>query len=211
MNRAGREPWKAAVARVLDARGQVVGAGLRVPSGEVVTCAHVVDRALNRRLETNLAPTGRVQLDFPLAEQQMPSEATVIHWRPEYDGRPMDLAVLRPCRPSSPTVAEVLLVDCVGNDDRVVHTCGFPKGKGEGVWSVGRLRGEQGDGWVQFDSDSSSPNRVEAGFSGAPVWDRQAGGVVGLIVQADMSPDVPTAYLVPTQTLPCWSSSSVAT
>ena len=50
-------------------------------------------------------------------------------------------------------------------------------------------------------SDSSSPNRVEAGFSGAPVWDPQAGGVVGMIVQADVSPDVPAAYLLPTQTL----------
>ena len=108
VDRAGGEPRESAVARVLDAHGRAVGAAFQVPGGEVVTCAHVVDRALNRPLGTEDPPTDRLHLGLPLAGQRTAVEMEVRHWRPQrrHHGRPVELAALAragPCRGRRPS------------------------------------------------------------------------------------------------------------
>lgn len=42
---------------------------------------------------------------------------------------------------------------------------------------------------------------VAPGFSGGPVWDETAGGVVGMIVAAERQPGLRAAFLIPAAAL----------
>ncbi|MEE4593607.1 trypsin-like peptidase domain-containing protein [Streptomyces sp. DSM 41524] len=195
-------PSDASVVRILNAGGRPEGAGFLGGYREVITCAHVVARALGIPSDTLAEPpAGRLWVDFPLAESGRAMEVRIASWTPVRADGSGDVAVLRLLTdpPARATVAR--LVEDVAEPDRRVRTFGFPAAYDDGAWSVGWLRGRTGAGWLQYDTDSSSEHRVQTGFSGAPVWDVAEGGVVGMVVAADDRPDVRTAYLIPTQTL----------
>ncbi|MBB4781283.1 trypsin-like peptidase domain-containing protein [Streptomyces rapamycinicus] len=195
-------PSDASVVRILGADGRPEGAGFLSGYREVITCAHVVARALGIPSDTLAEPpAGRLWVDFPLAEAGRRMEVGIASWTPVRADGSGDVAVLRLLTdpPARATVAR--LVEDVAEPDRRVRTFGFPTAYDDGAWSVGWLRGRTGAGWLQYDTDSSSEHRVQTGFSGAPVWDVAEGGVVGMVVAADDRPDVRTAYLIPTQTL----------
>ncbi|MFF3754835.1 trypsin-like peptidase domain-containing protein [Streptomyces sp. NPDC002018] len=194
-------PSDTSVARILGAQGRPEGAGFLTTHREVITCAHVVARALGAPLDATEAPAGRLWVDFPLAEGGRPVEAVIRSWTPIGADGSGDIAVLRLLADAPAKAAVARLVEHVAEPDRKVRTFGFPPDYDDGVWSVGRLRGRTGAGWLQYDTDPASEHRVRKGFSGAPVWDVTEGGVVGMVVAADGRRDVRTAYLIPTETL----------
>ncbi|MER5477123.1 serine protease [Streptomyces sp. NPDC002734] len=202
MERDGAAPSDAAVVRVLNADGRPEGAGFLGGHREVITCAHVVGRALGSSSPSPAEPpAGRLWVDFPLARPGLLAEVRVVSWVPVQPDGSGDIAVLRLLAdpPARATVAR--LVEDVAGPDLRVRTFGFPPAYDDGAWSVGRLRGRTATGWLQYDTDPASEHRVRTGFSGAPVWDVAGGGVVGMVVAADSRPDVRTAYLIPTRTL----------
>ncbi|MEU6812587.1 serine protease [Streptomyces sp. NPDC046831] len=202
MTQGGAAPSDAAVVRILNADGRPEGAGFLTGHHEVITCAHVVARALGAPSDMlTEPPAGRLWIDFPLAEPGRRTEVRIGSWTPVRADGSGDVAVLKLLTdpPAKATVAR--LVEDAAGPDRRVRTFGFPAGYDDGAWSVGWLRGRTGAGWLQYDTDPSSEHRVQTGFSGAPVWDVAEGGVVGMVVAADGRPDVRTAYLIPTQTL----------
>jgi formylglycine-generating enzyme required for sulfatase activity len=81
------------------------------------------------------------------------------------------------------------------------HAFGFPQDFDDGVFATGELLGALGQGWVQMDQYHDTTHRVEGGFSGAPVFDEVLNGVVGMAVEADLQPDVRSAYMLPTELL----------
>ncbi|MFH8476530.1 trypsin-like peptidase domain-containing protein [Streptomyces sp. NPDC018000] len=200
-------PSDAAVARIMDVGGQPAGAGFLTRRNEVVTCAHVVAMALGLRRDVTDRPTGQLWVDFPLTEPSLRVEARIESWTPVGADGSGDIAVLRLLTDAPPKARVARLVENVAGADRRVRTFGFPDGYADGTWSVGWLRGRQGTGWLQYDTDPASQHRVERGFSGAPVWDVDEGGVVGMVVAVDSGPSVRTAYLIPTEKLrESWSS-----
>ncbi|MEU6587649.1 serine protease [Streptomyces sp. NPDC046881] len=202
MKQGSAAPSDAAVVRILNADGKPEGAGFLTGHREVITCAHVVARALGAPSDmVTEPPAARLWIDFPLAEPGRRAEVRIGSWTPIRADGSGDIAVLRLLTdpPAKATVAR--LVEDVAEPDRRVRTFGFPVAYDDGAWSVGWLRGRTGTGWLQYDTDPSSEHRVQSGFSGAPVWDVAEGGVVGMVVAADGRPDVRTAYLIPTQTL----------
>jgi len=80
------------------------------------------------------------------------------------------------------------------------HPCrafGFPAGYDSGVWAEGRLQAAIGDtGWLQLSDTRQSGYFVQPGFSGAPLWDEELNGVVGMIAAAD--PSARAAFCIPT-------------
>ncbi|MER6010951.1 nSTAND1 domain-containing NTPase [Streptomyces bluensis] len=194
-------PGDAAVARILDGKGRPIGAGFLIGVSEVLTCAHVVAKALGAPHETEEVPGGRVRVDFPLAQPGRTVEGVIESWTPVRADGSGDIAVLRLLSKPPEKAPVAHLVEGAAGPDRRVRTFGFPAGYDDGTWSVGWLRGRQGAGWFQYDTDPASQHRVELGFSGAPVWDVDSGGVVGMIVAADRADRVRTAYLIPTATL----------
>jgi len=77
--------------------GATIGLGMLVDDENIITCAHVVARALGIADETPEMPSGKLILDFPYLKRSC--EGHVIHWSPpsidEHSGEVGDVAVLR--------------------------------------------------------------------------------------------------------------------
>ncbi|MFI0819066.1 trypsin-like peptidase domain-containing protein [Streptomyces sp. NPDC021098] len=192
----------AALVRIRTSSGTVVGAGFLVAADVVCTCAHVVARALDLDDVPEEPPADAVALDFPLlrdAEGAVPDgRATVVTWRWADDGS-ADVALLRldgPVRGARP----VPLVDGTQVWGHGFRVLGYPRGGEQGVWAAGTLRGPQGAGWLQMESEPTG-RRVSPGFSGSPVWDEEQGGVVGMTVAVQRGDASTTAYLIPSASL----------
>ena len=185
-----------AVVRLRDQRGRVVGAGFLAGEREVLTCAHVVNRALG--LTEDRPPLGAdVRLDFPLVARDQIVAATVVVWHaPAADGEG-DLAglELRDDPPQGVRPARLLVADELWRHE--FRTFGFPAGYDDGVWATGRLLARQAMRWVQMEDVKQTGYPVEPGFSGAPVWDDELDGVVGITVAAERRTEVRAAYLIP--------------
>ncbi|MGW8944134.1 serine protease [Streptomyces koyangensis] len=191
-----------------------------------LTCAHVVQAALGTTGDEAPDAAARVQVDLPLVVPAPERDggapvttARVEHWVPpraptegpsvpasrteSSPGRagpvlPADVAVLRLEAPL-PGAGPVRLVEADELWGHPLRAYGLPAGRPGGVWHAGVLRGRQADGWVQADL-AGDGYPVSRGFSGAPVWDDQLSGVVGMVTVAE-SGEPPVSYLVPTSGL----------
>ncbi|MGH8906617.1 MAG: trypsin-like peptidase domain-containing protein [Egibacteraceae bacterium] len=194
----------AAIVRVRDQAGRVVGAGFLVTPTEVVTCAHVVARALGLPEDDGvLTPRSRVRIDFPLLASAQSCEAEVVVWHPSQPDETGDVAGLRLVT-DAPRDARPARLALAADQDVWGHrfrAFGFPPGHDGGVWASGQLLARQAAGWIQMDDDRASGFAVGPGFSGGPVWDTELQGVVGAAVAAEGRASVRTAYLIPSATL----------
>lgn len=173
-----------AIVRIYGPQSGVAGSGFLVAPSLILTCAHVVKEA------------PMVTLDFPLVAAGQKCGAQVICSDPRGD-----IAVLK-VETLPPAAEPVRLVILQETWDHPCGAFGFPKGHPGGVWAKGVLRGPIGDtGWLQIDADPKSAYFVEAGFSGTPVWDDEAHGVVGMVVTKELASSVRVAFCIPTHQL----------
>ena len=190
-----------AIVRIRDADGRIVGAGFLVGSREILTCAHVIAQALGDSDGRRPPSTAEIFLDFPLVDPAQVLTATIVAWRPAQADDSGDIAGLQ--LTSAPPLG-VKATRLIAADDMWGHpfrTFGFPMRHNDGVWASGRLLGRQATGWVQLEDVKGTGFRVEPGFSGAPVWDDELDGVVGMVVTAEARPEVRGAYLTPVAVL----------
>ena len=176
--------FEKAIVRIYDRAGRVIGAGFLAAQEIVLTCKHVVGQASEATLDFPLVPGGRKQV------------ARVIRRDPK-----RDVAVLR--LEALPSGAEpVRLVSTQDSWGHPFRAFGFPQGYPRGVWADGKLRAPIADtGWLQIEDVGESGYFVQPGFSGTPVWDEEVGGVVGMVVAADRTPDVRAAFCIPAEQL----------
>jgi hypothetical protein len=170
----------------------VIGSGFLVGRREVVTCAHVVTRALGLSDDPPEPPPGPIFLDFPLLAPGRSLTARVARWHPQDD-----IAVLE-LESDPPEGAEPAPL-VKGGDlwGHPIRAFGFPDGHPEGVWASGIIRGPIARGWLQIEGTKEIGYWVEPGFSGAPVWDDALGGVVGMVSAAERDPSVKAAFIIP--------------
>ena len=189
------------IARLRDVGGQVIGAGFLAGAREIFTCAHVVARALGLAAGADLPRGAEVRLDFPLVAPGAMLTAEIIIWQPPQADNTGDFAGLRLTVPPPEGVQVARLLRASSVWGHSFRTFGFPASHDKGVWASGRLLGYEATGWVQMEDVKSTGYAVEPGFSGAPVWDDELGGVVGMAVATETRPSVRAAYLIPADTL----------
>ncbi|WP_158843580.1 serine protease [Saccharothrix deserti] len=178
-----------ALIRVRNASGVVVGAGFLVGPTSAVTCAHVIaDDA-----RAAVPPSDALTVDFPLLGGD-PVPASVVSWQPIGADGTGDVAVLSLQPP--PGAKHVPLSSAENVWGHRIRVCGFPAGFEDGRWLSGVLRAKQGTGWLQAEVEG-----VRSGFSGAPVWDEDRAGVVGMLVARAGDG---TAFVVPSAALGEW-------
>jgi hypothetical protein len=199
-------PFHTSIARILGVDGQnVTGAGFLISHTEVVTCAHVVAQALelSENIPTiddnqNVSPPLQTLVVNFIAAPQEQRNATVVEWYPQAN---RDIAVLRlesACPAMASTANMLELSDMWGHAFRAF---GFPGYYDNGVWADGRILGPDYRDFVQLECANVAGHRIEQGFSGTPVWDADAFGVVGMVVEADRQRDTKTAFMLPTSLL----------
>ena len=190
------ESFESAIVRVYASDGTFVGAGFLVTDRHVLTCAHVVASALGLSEDTPALPQAGLHLDFPLLAPDQVITAHVVHWQPATDVAGLELTSEPP--PGASAIRLVTAGDLWGHPFRAL---GFLAGYEQGVWASGVLRGRQADGWLQIEDPKMTGYLIAPGFSGGPVWDDTLEGVVGMIVAADTSERVKTAFLIPADVL----------
>lgn len=166
----------------------LLGTGFLISDREFLTCAHVVQGHENE-----------IQVDFPLlAKKKYKVIIKKIYKVDEHAGIGdiEDIAVLElhpdeflneKARP-----APVFDIDPQEFYNRKVSVLGFPAKIKDGYYVDGVLKGPQAKGWVQI--EHQDPNRtILPGYSGAPVWDLEGKGVVGMVVATRSI----SAYMIP--------------
>jgi WD40 repeat protein len=193
-----------AIVRVLDGGGRPVGGGFLVTPDVVVTCAHVVSRALGAG--TGTPPDGSgVEVDFPLHVRGRRFPARTVFARFDTADWSVDLAALRLVDPPVPGPEPLRLVEVEDVWQHGYRAFGFPPGRPDGVWTKGRLLDRLGHGLVQLSGDPDVEFHIDSGFSGTPLWDGDVEGAVGMVVAKEHSPAGRTAYaLLATSLLEQW-------
>ncbi|MEU2915212.1 tetratricopeptide repeat protein [Streptomyces massasporeus] len=204
MTTAARErpPWLVSVRR--SRTGDPVGAGLLCLPGHILTCAHVVQDDMGPE-----PPTGPLYVQFQYAPGAGPLRATVVPrlWHPADPDNTGDVAVLRLLDEAPPQArpAPLLRTSESGVWDHRFRTYGYPRGhEARGVPVRGEIIDYAESEWLQLEASPQAGWALEGGFSGAPVWDVEADGVVGMLITRDRvgKKDLRTAYAVLTDALP---------
>tara|TARA_R110002111_G_scaffold164386_3_gene230595 strand:- start:58209 stop:60134 length:1926 start_codon:yes stop_codon:yes gene_type:complete len=193
------EDFYHSIAQILCSNGASVGAGLVIDSAHVVTCAHVVADALGISRDNFCNRNGgevTVTRPYGTEEDRNPRSLTIekiITFNNNDNVKDLALLKLKNNEYSS----EKALPKFITSDtlrDHCSITRGFPEGtqSAEASYWIG---GPQPNGWIDLKDTEGYGEEIRGGFSGAPVWDLELEGIVGIITTAD--PERRTASLIP--------------
>lgn len=185
--------------RVLNWQGDPVGAGFLVDHNRVITCAHVLDSVFGMRDRAVI--NGEVTVDFPLLNMNMKFKTRIAHLQPYEAGTLNDIAIIELISEIPADTNPLSFGKKPAQWGKSFRVCGFPRGREDGAWSTGVLRGPISDGRIQLEDTKSTGYSILPGFSGSPVWDEFAGGVIGMIVAADTDKDIKAAFMIPSNEL----------
>ncbi|MGO8961067.1 MAG: trypsin-like peptidase domain-containing protein [Streptosporangiaceae bacterium] len=181
------------------------GLGMLVGPDQMVTCAHVVNAALDRNLLEQAEPsdTNTVHVSFPLLPGSKAIRlARVVKWvpPPQHGAGGGDIAGLRLDEDAPSGAVPALFATGRPRPGARVRVFGYP-GKPPlqpGAWVDVDLKGEVAEQLIQVESRSDQTVKAQPGYSGSPVWDDSTGQAVGLLQAAPIA-DKPEreAYLLP--------------
>ncbi len=194
------KPLESSIVRIRNHSGRIFGAGFLVTDRHVITCAHVVSQVLGLSNSILELPQGEVYLDFPLVAPNTILIAQIILWLPEHN-EGADIAGLELIDALPSNVQPVKLIEADDLWEHPFGTFGFPIDHDDGIWASGVLRGRQATGWIQIEAEKVPGYSVAIGFSGAPVWDQQLNGVIGMVVAAETQHETKAAFVIPTDIL----------
>jgi hypothetical protein len=177
-----------------DKNKEPVGVGVLMPNRHVLSCAHVVSRALNVDFSAKTKPEGDVSagLIFPVRARRKFC-LKLLNWGPSEDHR-LDFALLEIKSPRGITPRNIRFLEADDLWSDPFRMYGFPAGRPAGGWATGRVLDVQLDGLLQLEDTKNSGYCVQPGFSGSPVWDEKHNGIVGIVVAADPDAQTRTGY-----------------
>ncbi|MEV0414330.1 trypsin-like peptidase domain-containing protein [Streptomyces sp. NPDC050448] len=202
----GQLAWERGTARVLH-NGRPVGVAFLIPGRLLLTCAHVISAIADLPDRRPLPAHFPVTLDFPLLPGHPTAAATVHFSVPVAADNSGDVAVLQLAgRPPADAVPMRILEadDLTGHRWRAF---GFPRypgpdgSKDAGIWTRGTIEGREGTGWWQLTCDEQAGFPLAGGFSGAPVWDEEYQGVIGVVVAVEGDQRRRTGYALTVESL----------
>jgi hypothetical protein len=183
------EPWRL---RLKDSRGTILGAGIALTGGAVLTCAHVVTKAHDYG--------ENVEITAEWVELGTSATATIVPgcWAPTLPGGGADIALLQ----TNTDLPGATLHRLPAPRNRTVHAFGFPAEHDFGIWASAVLAGTGGPDceWIQLDHTELG-TRIRPGFSGAAALDDVSGAVVGMVVTSFRDRDAKLAWIIPVDTL----------
>ena len=196
---SGVESLKRALARISDERGQVYGLGLLLSPQTVLTCAHVVSKALPPGPEELAAPAGAVRVDLPYQKNARAVSATVVRdggWHPAKGADELDLALLELSEPLPFQDGVDISFAVTFGTKQEFQTFGASEGHQKELIPIwGRLRGEIANGRCLLDVRESN-YKIHPGCSGAPAIDPRSGLIVGLVAQKELNPAAEAGFLI---------------
>ena len=188
--------------------------GILISRRLVLTCAHVVNHALEREHDSQEQPLEKVQVTFPLLDNVSAIGATVIAWHPMRAPSAPDMALLELAvdAPEEAGIAILAQIHSASLANDLLRVFGFAGSTVIGTWVDARLKGNAGASYnhgliTQLRNDENS-DPIVPGFSGAALWDQVRGSVVGMVTAAHKAiprsldePVIADAYAIPVATM----------
>lgn len=184
-------PWRARIAERSNGASRTLGAGFLIDKRHVLTCAHVV------------VARSEVQVSFPQAgRRDLLGLPATVAFRGPWSGRGSrgDVAVLEFSQgvdidPARPVLA-------VPRDGRLIAH-GFPPGTGSsGAMLALRLTSADWVGeWQHIEASRGHVEFPRHGFSGAAVYDKHSGDVLGMLTDSADDPARRTGRMLPISTI----------
>ncbi|MGF1480615.1 MAG: trypsin-like peptidase domain-containing protein [Cyanophyceae cyanobacterium] len=205
------EDYEQSIARIFYQDTETaIGTGFLVAPGYVLTCAHVVLQAVGIDFDKQKSASYKevvkelVFLDFPILADGDKIKAKVVAWLP-YSVSRGDVAGLKllkaePSESKPIPLVQVSLSD-IENDEHSVY--GFSNENGERSDAyIPKIR-TAGGRFQFYKAGNPNDETIQAGFSGAPVWNEQRTCVIGMIATALVSRDEQRskAYAIPKKEL----------
>ncbi len=194
----------AGIAKILAVKGSDhSGMGILVDRRHVITCAHVVSIALNRKWDSMEQPAATVPVSFPMLGDALVIQAKVVKWCAPGPQPQDDIAVLELEReaPESAGIAELATITGMPLDHDALSVFGLEEGDQIGNHIDARFKGATTAAWIQIDGATGDGPFVEGGFSGAAVWDYPHAAVLGMMVAKRIANRKPIAYMIPARDL----------
>ena len=192
------EALESAIARIYNQEGGIVGTGFLVSEQYLLTCAHVVADALGLDRYTVEKPQEPVSLDFPyLGVAGVTGQ--VMEWKPRAETETSegdDIALLQLESPVRGQQTRLVWTANISGDR--YRASGFPRGYDSSVSSYGIVRDRLPNGRWQIEDETETGIAIQGGFSGCPVWDERAKGIIGMVVE---EADAKVAFMIPTEVL----------
>ncbi|MFB2969677.1 NB-ARC domain-containing protein [Aerosakkonema sp. BLCC-F183] len=193
---------ESSVARIWTADGQtIVGTGFLMAEKYVLTCAHVVAQALGLDIYTIEKPPDELLLDFPFLDTQNQITARVLVWKPREFAETNagdDIAILELDAIPPASIQACRLIQTANLSGHRYKAYGFPTNYNSGVWSEGKVGDRLPNGRWQIADDKQPGIEIRGGFSGGPIWDEKAGGIIGMTVE---EAEAKVAFMIPTEVL----------
>ena len=175
------------IVRFRNRHGDLAGHGVLVDDTHVATCAHVINAAIDRPLDSLSSAIGQiVRLEFPSIAQFVaaPPErlARVDRWEPpgtSWDG--VDVAGLTLVNEPRPSAATPMPLASESQEVSRVLLYGAPEGR-RGAWVKAQLSPSVTGNRQQIEKAADGAFTAAPGFSGTPVVDEATGSVLGLLV-----------------------------
>nr|WP_082127043.1 trypsin-like peptidase domain-containing protein [Allosalinactinospora lopnorensis] len=194
---------EAALVRVQNSVGTSVGAGFLISNDTLLTCAHVVSRAIGAEHADPPSHRDHVTVVFPLIDPHARIETTVERWISGGTELQGDIALLRLLSSSSvPVGARPVRLVTSGNLSGVeARVGGFPQGLHNVAWARCTILGHSASGVVQTEDIRMTGVPVQPGFSGGPLWSDVLQAVVGMTLAVTPRLDSRTSYAITGQAL----------
>ena len=184
------------IARIRNNVGQVIGAGFLVYPDLVVTCAHVVSKAVDASNSDNLL-LQKVSLDFPFNASLGQIYGEVVFLQDIQADDTGDIAVIKIPMGTHSFDQLHFATTYPPSLNEQIRVYRFPQGYDSGVWATGRCVSLVSIGWIQVEDQKITGHRITEGFSGAPVWSDDKQCILGMIVAEDRLSQAKTAFIIP--------------
>jgi len=192
----------AGIAKVLVRDGSAhAGMGIVVDPRCVITCAHVVNAALERDESTADEPREDINVIFPMSREPVPFRAKIAGWRPSGLMPKDDIAVLSLASeiPEEVGIATLADISKASPDGDELSIFGLARGDFLGNHVAARFKGPTSAAWVQLNSVNTE--FIEEGFSGSAVWNERQSAVLGMVVAKNAPGRQRVAYMIPSAEL----------
>jgi WD40 repeat protein len=189
---------------------KIAGMGMLVGPKQVVTCAHVVNTALERGQTEQTAPADNLILtvEFPFVPDSPQRSGKVVAWSPppQTATGTGDIAGIVLSEAAPPGSAPGCFGARASSQDslKVFGYPGVPL-RNQGRWVDVELKGEIGD-LIQIESRVDQTIKAQPGYSGSPVWDHDTGLALGLLHAAPLAdePDRDALLFSPRHVATVW-------
>jgi V8-like Glu-specific endopeptidase len=200
--------YEHSIARIFAQEGNVVvGTGFLIAPGYALTCAHVVLQAMGINeadFGTTPAPLKQIiTLDFPVAGG-VQIRAEVVAWQPyridQGDIAGLKLLAAAPAKSKPTPIVRYSLSDIQGDEHAVF---GFANDNGDRTDAYKPKAHASGGRFQFYKAGNPADETIQAGYSGAPVWNDQRKCVIGMVATAmlDNKNQTSKAYAIPEESL----------